>query len=154
MSEDTHRRGKTIDELAEGDSLTVNESISDRDIMLYLGMTNDNNPLYTQDEYAKRMDYEGAVVPQILLMGIITSSISKLLPGPGSQVVNSSVNFVLPVYHNEDVTFNFEVIKVDTMKEVITLSVTGVKGSDERIIDAVLMVKPPKEFSVVNETKK
>ncbi len=104
--------------------------------MLYLGMTNDNNPLYTQDEYAKRMDYEGgAVVPQILLMGIITSSISKLLPGgPGSQVVNSSVNFVLPVYHNEDVTFNFEVIKVDTMKEVITLSVTGVKGGVTNVL--------------------
>ncbi|KRL04757.1 MaoC/PaaZ C-terminal domain-containing protein [Liquorilactobacillus oeni] len=154
MSEDTHRQGKTIDELFEGDSLTVNESISERDVMLYLGTTNDNNPLYTQDEYAKKMEYKGAVVPQVLLMGIITSSVSKLLPGPGSLVVNSSVNFVLPVYHNEDVTFNFEIIKVDTMKEVVTLSITGNKENDHRVLDAVLMVKPPKKFSAVDGLNK
>ena len=45
MSEDVHRRGKTIDEIKEGDSLTVTESISDRDLLLYLGITNDNNPM-------------------------------------------------------------------------------------------------------------
>ena len=38
MSEDVHRRGKTIDEIKEGDSLTVTESISDRDLLLYLGI--------------------------------------------------------------------------------------------------------------------
>ncbi|NYA63158.1 enoyl-CoA hydratase, partial [Lactobacillus salivarius] len=50
MSEDVHRRGKTIDEIKEGDSLTVTESISDRDLLLYLGITNDNNPLYIQHD--------------------------------------------------------------------------------------------------------
>lgn len=106
-------------------------------------MTNDNNPLYIQDEYAKNMDYKAAIVPPVLLTGIITRSVSKLLPGPGSQVVNLSVNFILPVYHEEDVTFTFEVIKVDDMKEVVTLSVTGVNDDDCRIVDAVVMVKPP-----------
>ncbi|WP_057735931.1 MaoC/PaaZ C-terminal domain-containing protein [Liquorilactobacillus uvarum] len=145
MSEDTHRKGKTIDEIVEGDSLTVNESLSDRDVLLYLGMTNDNNPLYIQHQYAKETGYEGPVVPPVLLTGIITSSISKLLPGPGSEVVNLSVNFMLPVYHDENVTLNFEVIKVDTMKEVVTLSITGTKNEDERIVDAIVMVKPPKK---------
>ncbi|KRM96628.1 dehydrogenase [Liquorilactobacillus aquaticus DSM 21051] len=148
MSEDSHRKGKTIDEIVEGDSLTVNESLSDRDILLYLGMTNDNNPLYIQHEYAKEIGYKGPVVPPVLLTGIITSSISKLLPGPGSEVVNLSVNFMLPVYHDENVTLNFEVIKVDMMKEVVTLSITGTKNEDERIVDAIVMVKPPKKRSV------
>ncbi|KRL03194.1 MaoC/PaaZ C-terminal domain-containing protein [Liquorilactobacillus capillatus] len=145
MSEDTHRKGKTIDEITEGDSLTVNESLSDRDILLYLGMTNDNNPLYIQHGYAKENGYQGPVVPPVLLTGIITSSISKLLPGPGSEVVNLSVNFILPVYHEENVTFSFKVIKVDTMKEVITFSITGMKNEDERVVDAIVMVKPPKK---------
>ena len=100
MSEDVHRRGKTIDEIKEGDSLTVTESISDRD-------------------YARDTEYQKPIVPPVLLTGIITSSISKVLPGPGSDVVNLSTNFILPVYHDEMVTFSFEVIKVDSMKEVI-----------------------------------
>lgn len=40
--------GKTIDEIQEGDSLTVTEIIETRDVLLYLGLTNDDNPLYVQ----------------------------------------------------------------------------------------------------------
>ena len=116
MSEDVHRRGKTIDEIKEGDSLTVTESISDRDLLLYLGITNDNNPLYIQHDYARDTEYQKPIVPPVLLTGIITSSISKVLPGPGSDVVNLSTNFILPVYHDEMITFSFEVIKVDSLK--------------------------------------
>lgn len=150
MSEDTHRQGKTIDDLNEGDSLTVNESVSYRDVLLYLGMTNDNNPLYIQDEYARNMDYKASIVPPVLLTGIITRSVSMILPGPGSQVVNLAVNFILPVYHEEDVTFTFEVIKVDEMKEVVTLAVTGVNDEGCRIVDAVVMVKPPTKILVAD----
>ena len=39
------------------------------------------------------------------------SAISKHLPGPGSHVVNFSVNFIEPVFHYETLTFQFEVIK-------------------------------------------
>lgn len=53
MPDDVHRQGKTIAEIKEGDSLTVTESISERDLLIYLGLTNDNNPLYIQNEYAQ-----------------------------------------------------------------------------------------------------
>lgn len=36
--------GKSIDEIQEGDSLTVTEIIEDKDILLYLGLTNDWEP--------------------------------------------------------------------------------------------------------------
>lgn len=144
MSEDAYRQGKTIDQIKEGDSLTVTESISERDLLLYLGLTNDDNPLYIQQNYARQMEYKKPIVPPVLLMGIITSSISKLFPGPGSEIVNVALNLPKPVFHDEMVTFNFEVIKVDNMKEVVTMSVEGVNEQADRILDAVLMVRPPK----------
>jgi acyl dehydratase len=91
--------GKTIDEIEEGESLSVTESIEDNQLLLYLGLTNDANPLYIQHDYARQTAYERPIVPSIMLMGIVTSAISKHLPGPGSHVVNFSVNFVEPVYH-------------------------------------------------------
>lgn len=140
-----HRQGKTIAEIKEGDSLTVTESISERDLLIYLGLTNDNNPLYIQNEYAQKLGYAGPVVPPVLLSGIITSSVSKLLPGPGSEVVNFSANFIRPVYHDEIVTFSFEVIKVDTMKEVVMISVEGNNRQNERVLDSVVMARPPRQ---------
>ena len=145
MPDDVHRQGKTIAEIKEGDSLTVTESISERDLLIYLGLTNDNNPLYIQNEYAQKLGYAGPVVPPVLLSVIITSSVSKLLPGPGSEVVNFSANFIRPVYHDEIVTFSFEVIKVDTMKEVVMISVEGNNRQNERVLDSVVMARPPRQ---------
>lgn len=135
--------GKTIDEIVEGDSLSVTESIEDQQLLLYLGLTNDANPLYIQHDYASQTPYERPIVPSIMLMGIVTSAISKHLPGPGSHVVNFSVNFVEVVHHYETITFDFEVIKVDKMKEVITISVEAVNIENNRVLDAVVLVQPP-----------
>lgn len=140
------RVGKTIAQIHEGDSLTVTETIEQRDILLYLGVTNDNNPLYLQDTYTETTEYHKPIVPPIILTGLITSAVSRLLPGPGSNVVNMSLNFIEPIKHNSTVTLSFTVIKVDPMKEVVTLSVEGhlADGDQPRILDAMVMVKPPK----------
>ena len=44
--------GKTIEEIEEGDSLSLTESIEDQQLLLYLGLTNDANPLFIQHDYA------------------------------------------------------------------------------------------------------
>lgn len=139
--------GKTIDTIKEGDSLSLTEVIEDQQLLLYLGLTSDANPLYIQHDYANQTEYEQPIVPSIMLTGIITSAISKHLPGAGSHVVNLSVNFVTPVYHYETVTFTFEVMKVDKMKEVVTISVEAMNLSEQRVLDAVVLVQPPKKLN-------
>ena len=93
------------------------------------------------------MGYKAPVVPPVMLSGILTSSISKLLPGPGSEIVNVATNFIEPVYHEETITFTFEVIKVDLMKEVIMISVEGTNENGNRILDSVIMVRPPRRLN-------
>lgn len=90
-----------------------------------------------------KTEYQQPIVPSVMLMGIITSAISKHLPGPGSHVVNFSVNFIEPVFHYETLTFQFEVIKVDKMKDVVTISVEAENTNEDRVLDAVVMVQPP-----------
>lgn len=143
--------GKSIEDIEEGDSLSLTESIEDNQLLLYLGLTNDANPLYIQHDYTQNTEYQRPIVPSIMLMGIITSAVSKHLPGPGSHVVNFSVNFIEPVYHYETLTFEFEVIKVDKMKDVVTISVKAINTEDHRILDAVVMVQPPKAVAVNEE---
>lgn len=140
----TRKLGKSIEQLQEGDSLSMTESIHDKDLLLYLGLTNDANPLYIQHDYANQTEYEQPIVPSIMLMGIITSAISKHLPGPGSHVVNFSINFIEPIFHYETITFNFEVIKIDKMKDVVTMSIEAMNEEHNRVLDAVVIVQPPK----------
>ncbi len=78
--------GRQIGEITVGEKLTLTEKIEDKDLLLYLGLTNDANPLYIQHDYASLTPYEKPIVPSIMLTGIITSAVSKYLPGPGSHI--------------------------------------------------------------------
>nr|SFZ88277.1 MaoC like domain protein [Loigolactobacillus rennini] len=144
MSATNYQLGKTLSTIKEGDSLTVTQAIEERDIFLYLGLTNDNNPLFTQADYAAQTDYQHAIVPQILLTGIITSAISKHLPGPGSNVVNLSLNFMQPVFHGVTLTFTFNVIRVDKARELVTIAVIAKDAHQTKVLDAEVLVAPPK----------
>jgi len=143
--------GKAIDEIEEGQTMSVTEAIEDDQLLLYLGLTNDANPLYIQHDYARKTIYKQPLVPSVLLIGIVTSTISKHFPGPGSHVVNLSVNFVEAVYHYEMLTFLLEVIKVDKHKDVVTISVEAVNTEEKRVLDAVVMVQPPMIYEEESE---
>ncbi len=151
MLKSQKKDGKTIDELFEGESLSITETIEDSQLLLYLGLTNDANPLFIQHKYTEKTEYKKPIVPSIMLMGIISSVISKHLPGPGSNIVNLSFNLVQPVYHYETLTFHFEIIKIDLMKEVVTVSVKAHNYEDNRVLDAVVMTKPTKVKQIVEK---
>ncbi len=44
--------GRTIREIQVGEKLVFQASIEDKDLLLYLGLTDDANPLYIQHDYA------------------------------------------------------------------------------------------------------
>ena len=138
------KQGLTLAELKIGETLSLTEQVEDRQLLLYLGLTNDNNPLNIQHDYAAKTTYKKPLVPTILIMGIITSGISKNLPGPGSRIVNFSLNLLAPVYHYDVVTLNFLVSKIDERKEVVTIDVEGFNQDKARVLDATVMVEPPK----------
>lgn len=140
--------GKTIDEIEEGDSLSVTEVIELKDILLYLGLTNDNNPLYLQYDYTQLTKYKKPLVPAVLIMGILTSNVSKHLPGPGSNVVDVSLDILEPIHHNTTITFEFEVKRVDERREQVTIAVEGNSLSGDRLVEAELIVETPEKLIV------
>ena len=140
--------GKTIDEIEEGDSLSVTEVIELKDILLYLGLTNDNNPLYLQYDYTQLTKYKKPIVPAVLIMGILTSNVSKHLPGPGSNVVDVSLDILEPIHHSTTITFEFEVKRVDERREQVTIAVEGNSLSGDRLLEAELIVETPEKLIV------
>lgn len=135
--------GKTLEELVIGQSISVTESIEDQQLLLFLGLTNDANPLYVQHDYAQKTNFKKPLVPPILLMGIITSTISKHLPGPGSQLLNLATDFCGPIYHEETVTFHFEISQIDLREKIITIDIKAHNEANLLVLTAQALVTPP-----------
>ncbi|HEY4552656.1 MAG TPA: MaoC/PaaZ C-terminal domain-containing protein [Bacillaceae bacterium] len=135
--------GRMLDEISKGEKLTLTEKIEDKDLLLFLGLTNDANPLYIQHDYASQTPYQKPIVPAIMLMGIITSAISKYLPGPGSHILKQEMEFLKPVYHYATIQFLFEVTDVNVQNHTITVRVQATDDEEETAISGELLVCPP-----------
>ncbi|TLS39144.1 MaoC/PaaZ C-terminal domain-containing protein [Pseudalkalibacillus caeni] len=135
--------GRKIDEISVGEKLEISEKIEDKDLLLYLGLSNDNNPLFIQHDYASLTPYKKPIVPQIMLLGLITGAISKYLPGPGSCITHQEVSFLNPVYHYATVQFKFEVTDVDHEGHCVEINVEGFDEEENKVLQGTFKVCPP-----------
>lgn len=138
--------GRKLKEISVGEKLSLTEKIEDKDLLLYLGLTNDANPLYIQHDYASLTPYDKPIVPTIMLTGIITSAISKYLPGPGSHILKQEIDFLKPVYHYGTVQFLFEIVEVSNSSHTVQVKVVGTNEENEVVIQGKLLVCPPHEL--------
>lgn len=138
------RLGRKIEEITVGEKLKLTEKIEDKDLLLYLGLTNDNNPLYIQHDYASTTAFGKPVVPTIMLTGIVTSAVSKYLPGPGSHIIAQSLFFPVAVFHYATIEFLLEITEVDRDENTITIAIEAKNEQQEVVIFGTVTVIPPK----------
>ncbi|MFZ3576323.1 MaoC/PaaZ C-terminal domain-containing protein [Virgibacillus sp. DJP39] len=134
--------GKKINELQVGESYTAVHSIEDKDLLLYLGLTNDANPLYIQHDYASQTPYQQPIVPPIMLLGIVSSIVSMHLPGPGSHIISQEITYPKPVFHSSEVTFTLEIAAINNDDHNILLSVEGYNTEGQTVMTGNLKVCP------------
>ncbi len=139
-----YKVGKTFDQIDVGTSLQITENIESKDLLLYLGLTNDQNPLYIQQEYAALTTYEKPVVPVIMLSGIVTSAISKYMPGPGSYISAMSLRYPKPLHHYETLHLSLKVVAKNAEMNELHLQVEGKNNEEQVVVSGTVHVIPPK----------
>lgn len=135
--------GRTIDKLEVGETIHLTEKMTDKDLLLYLGLTNDNNPLYIQHDLAALTPYERPIIPTIMLVGFITSAISKYVPGPGSHVIAQHLQFPNPVYHYDTIEFDLEIVEVDVEAKTIVVSIHAMNREQQTVAEGTVSVLAP-----------
>lgn len=135
--------GRKIGEINIGEKLTLTEKIEDKDLLLYLGLTNDSNPLFIQHDYASQTPYKKPIVPTIMLTGIITAAISKYFPGPGSMINEQQIKFLKPVYHYATIKFLFEITSIDVKNNEIEVYTEAADEEQEVVLTGKLKIAPP-----------
>ncbi|WP_456278034.1 MaoC family dehydratase [Bacillus sp. AK128] len=135
--------GRKIGEMSIGEKLTLTEKIEDKDILLYLGLTNDSNPLYIQHDYASQTPFKKPIVPPIMLTGIVTAAVSKYLPGPGSTIVEQQIRFIKPAYHYATIKFLFEITSINAKENEVEMYIEAVDEDQEIVLNGKLIISPP-----------
>ena len=127
MSEDLH--GYYIEDLSEGMSASYAKTITEADVVLFAGISGDDNPVHINEEFASQTMFKGRIVHGMFCAGLISCVAGTRLPGPGAIYIDQQMKFKAPVRIGDTVTATITVTAVDREKRrVQTTTQCTVKG--------------------------
>ncbi|MEM7828307.1 MAG: MaoC family dehydratase [Candidatus Aenigmatarchaeota archaeon] len=123
-----------------GDRASFSKTILETDLVLFMGICGDFNPIHTDARYAEKTIFKGRIVHGLLTASLISTVIGMHLPGPGTVYLSQELKFLKPVRIGDTLTANAEVLEKREDKRILTLRtwVTNQDGVD--VIDGKAVV--------------
>ena len=132
--------GYDIEDFSIGMSATFSKTITEADIVLFAGVSGDNNAIHINQEYAESTPFAGRIAHGMLTASVISAAVANKLPGPGAIYMNQSLNFRAPVKPGDTVQGTVTVKEIIREKKRVVLDTScTVKGLI--VIDGEALVK-------------
>jgi len=130
-------------DLKVGSTESYARTITDADIVLFAGVSGDDNPVHLNEEYAATTMFKGRIAHGMLGASYISTVIGTRLPGPGTIYMGQSLKFRAPVRVGDTVTARVTVTAIDEAKRRLTLETLCLVG-DKVVIEGEAQVMLPK----------
>ncbi|MEY5097770.1 MAG: hypothetical protein RJA36_489 [Pseudomonadota bacterium] len=108
--------GYDIEDLQLGMSATFSKTITEADIVLFAGVSGDNNAIHTNEEFARTTQFGGRIAHGILTASVISAVVANRLPGAGTVYLGQQLRFKAPVRPGDTVHATVTVKSVDQAK--------------------------------------
>ena len=139
------KQGKTFADLVVGMTVSIQNTVSEQDVIDFARVSGDHNPLHMDEAYAKTTQFGGRIAHGALSASYISAVLGNDLPGPGAVFLELNLKFVRPVRIGDTVTSTAEVTEMVERGYRVKLAVKGeVNGKTVMRGEATVMVPPGK----------
>lgn len=97
-------RNRTFDEIAPGDSASLQRTLTRADISTFAVMSGDANPSHVDEEFARSTPFHQVVAHGMWSSALLSNLLGTELPGPGTIYVDQSLSFHQQVMLGDTVT--------------------------------------------------
>ena len=129
--------------ISVGQSDNYTRTVTDADIVLFAGVSGDDNPVHINEPWAAATMFKGRIAHGMLSASYISTVIGTRLPGPGTIYMGQSLKFKAPVRIGDTVTATVTVREINEEKRRLTLDTVCTVG-ETVVIDGEAMVMLPK----------
>ncbi|MEW6375264.1 MAG: MaoC family dehydratase [Thermodesulfobacteriota bacterium] len=137
--------GKSVRELKVGDSAQITKTITKREIELFANAIGDHNPIHTDQAYAEKTRFKGRIAHGALSIGLISSVLGNILPGPGTIYLSHEIRFLAPVRIGDTITVEVEVIELVPEKNRAKFKTICTNQNGVQVVDGSAWVMVPGE---------
>lgn len=121
--------GYYLEDLSVGMTASYGKTITEADVVLFAGITGDDNPVHINEEFAAGTPFGQRIVHGMFSAGLISTVLGTRLPGPGAIYVDQQIRFKAPVHIGDTVTATATIIEIDERRRRVKLeTVCTVKG--------------------------
>ena len=99
---------------------------------LFAELTGDYNPVHFNPEYAKGTVFKKPIVHGPLVLTLITTLFANKLPGPGSVYLSHEIKFLNPVYYDDEILAELEVLEINEKGHIFINTIC--KNQDDVIV--------------------
>jgi 3-hydroxybutyryl-CoA dehydratase len=141
--------GKTYDELSVGLKATFSRRVTKQDVLQYMGLSGDLNPLYADSAYAGRTKYDRPIVPANMLAGFAMGAVATVLPGLGSLTYAHTYRLHAPARVGDEITVEMEItgLKPEFRHVIIKYGLHDQEG--RLMLDGEIEVEPPEKLKPI-----
>lgn len=104
-------------------------------VQAYAGMTGDYNPLHFDEGFTSKTKFGKLVVQGGLTTGLLHALVAMDMPGPGTVFLSQNWKFTAPVFIDDTITAEAEVLSVHATKPVTQLKMTVRRQDGETVLE-------------------
>ena len=138
-------RNRIFDEIAIGDSATIERTLSTEDIQLFAVLSGDVNPQHLDADYAAATRFHGVIAHGMLGGALISAVLGTRLPGPGTIYLGQTLKFLAPVRVGDHLRISVTVSARDEARKRLTLACECVNQDGTTVITGEAEVVAPTE---------
>jgi phosphate acetyltransferase/phosphate butyryltransferase len=138
-------RNRTFDEIAVGDSASIERTLTAADIQLFAAMSGDINPQHIDAQFAASTRFQGVIAHGMWGAALISAVLGTRLPGPGTIYLGQTLKFQAPVRVGDTLKIAVTVTARDAEKHRLTLECQCVNQEGKPVISGEATVIAPTE---------
>jgi len=134
-------RNLTFDEIAVGDTASIERVLRYEDIQLFAALSGDCNPQYIDPDFAASSRFHELIAPGGWGAALISAVLGTYLPGPGTVYLGQTLNFLAPVRIGDALTIRVNVTAKDDDTKQISLACSCINQHHVTVIDGEFRVQ-------------
>jgi acyl dehydratase len=118
-----------------GQTATRMLTLSEKHVKTFAELTGDYNPLHFDEDFTAKTKFKRLVVQGGLTTGLLHALVAMDMPGPGTVFLSQNWKFTAPVFIDDTITAQAEVLSVHATKPVTQLKITVTRQTGEVVLD-------------------
>lgn len=124
-----------MNELFVGQKATRSITLTADHVQTYAQISGDHNPLHFDESFVKKTKFGKLVVQGGLTTGLLHALVAMDMPGPGTVFLGQNWKFIAPVFIDDTITAEAEILSIHASKPVTQLAIKVMRQDGEVVLD-------------------